>query len=682
MFLLYSCNEMEEKFNIEKELKKLPQKPGVYIMHDKDDKIIYVGKAISLKRRVTSYFRKTKKTQRILNMVALIDHFEYIVCDNEAEALVLECNLIKKNMPKFNVLLKDDKTYPYIKINVKAKFPDVYITRRVLNDGARYFGPYPNSGAAKEMVEFIKTRFKIRQCKSFKYKDRACLNYYIKKCSGPCMGYISEADYRKRINQIISILDGNVKDVEKELKNEMELASQKMEYEKAALLRDELYAVQAISQRQKVANISDNDIDVIGFAKNNEKICVEVFYIRNSKMIGRDNFFLNGLNDEADSELTEEFIERFYSDKDILPNKIMCRNDFEDREIFEQYLTKKAGRNVEIKVPKIGEKVRLVEMAENNAKITLENKEKSHKNVIVELKDTLGLSRLPRKIESFDISNISGTYMVAGMCVMIDGQIRKNLSRRFKIKTVIGQDDPKSMEEVVTRRLRHSINLMGELEQRDDIESKNNQDANSGVINENSYNLSEDNSMDDEGIKDNLPNRIDWDRVRKLPKEILQKYDGSKGFGRLPDLILADGGITQIRATKAAIRNIENEIGTTLNIAVYGMVKNDKHQTRALMDENRNEMEISEDLFNLITNFQNEVHNTAIGYHKMLRDKSMVKSELDNISGIGNVKKIELLKKFGSVENIAKASVDEIASVKGINKELAEKISKELTKKF
>lgn len=682
MFLLYSCNEMEEKFNIEKELKKLPQKPGVYIMHDKDDKIIYVGKAISLKRRVTSYFRKTKKTQRILNMVALIDHFEYIVCDNEAEALVLECNLIKKNMPKFNVLLKDDKTYPYIKINVKAKFPDVYITRRVLNDGARYFGPYPNSGAAKEMVEFIKTRFKIRQCKSFKYKDRACLNYYIKKCSGPCMGYISEADYRKRINQIISILDGNVKDVEKELKNEMELASQKMEYEKAALLRDELYAVQAISQRQKVANISDNDIDVIGFAKNNEKICVEVFYIRNSKMIGRDNFFLNGLNDEADSELTEEFIERFYSDKDILPNKIMCRNDFEDREIFEQYLTKKAGRNVEIKVPKIGEKVRLVEMAENNAKITLENKEKSHKNVIVELKDTLGLSRLPRKIESFDISNISGTYMVAGMCVMIDGQIRKNLSRRFKIKTVIGQDDPKSMEEVVTRRLRHSINLMGELEQRNATESKYNQNANSSVINENSYNLSEDNSMDDEGIKDNLLNRIDWDRVKKLPKEILQKYDSSKGFGRLPDLILADGGITQIRATKAAIRNIENEIGATLNIAVYGMVKNDKHQTRALMDENRNEMEISEDLFNLITNFQNEVHNTAIGYHKMLRDKSMVKSELDNISGIGNVKKIELLKKFGSVENIAKASVDEIASVKGINKELAEKISKELTKKF
>ena len=723
---------MEEKFDIEKELKKLPQKPGVYIMHDKNNKIIYVGKAISLKRRVTSYFRKTKKTQRILNMVALIDHFEYIVCDNEAEALVLECNLIKKNMPKFNVLLKDDKTYPYIKINVKAKFPDVYITRRVLNDGARYFGPYPNSGAAKEMVEFIKTKFQIRQCKSFKYKDRACLNYYIKKCSGPCMGYISEGDYRKKINQIISILDGNVKDVEKELKAEMDKASANQEYEKATIYRDELYAVQAISQRQKVSNISDNDIDVIGFAKNNEKICVEVFYIRNSKMIGRDNFFLNGLNDEEDSEITEEFIERFYSDKEILPSKIMCRNDFADREIFEEYLTKKAGRNVEIKVPKIGEKVRLVEMAENNAKITLDNKEKAHKNVIVEMKDTLNLKKLPRKIESYDISNISGTYMVAAMCVMIDGQIKKNLSRRFKVKTVFGQDDPKSMEEVVTRRLRHSINLQKLLEEdsnseinkavttkidkkdeKEEIDKNKNINNNAendrkekfekacakNVEKENKLkisakNVDEENESDtseknvDEEIEeskfvdenDNLLNRIDIENVKKLPKEILEKYDGSKGFGKLPDLILADGGITQIRATKQAIRNIEKEIGTYLDIEVYGMVKNDKHQTRALMDENRNEMEISEDLFNLITNFQNEVHNTAIGYHKMLRDKSMTKSELDEISGIGNVKKIELLKKFGSVENIAKSNVQEISSVKGINEELAKKILEELNK--
>lgn len=620
-------------FDIEKELKKLPQKPGVYIMHDKNDKIIYVGKAISLKKRVTSYFRKTNKTQRILNMVSLIDHFEYIVCDNEAEALILECNLIKKNMPKFNVLLKDDKTYPYIKINIKSDFPDVYITRRIMNDGAKYFGPYANAGAAKEMVEFIKSKFKIRQCRSFKYKDRACLNYHIKKCSGPCMGYISKEEYKKQINQIVSILEGNIKEVQKELKQQMNEAAEQKEFEKAATYRDQLYAVERISQKQKVSNISENDIDVIGIARSEQEICIEIFYIRNSKMIGRDNFFFKGLNDETDEELTSEFIERYYTGKSIIPNKIMCRTDFEDRDLVEQWLTGKANRKVEIKVPKIGEKIRLVEMAENNAKITLDNKEKANKNVIVDLKDRLGLEKLPRKIESFDISNISGEFMVAGMCVMIDGQIKKNLSRRFKIKTVFGQDDPRCMEEVITRRLRHSISIK---------EIENNE------------------------------------QFKNLPKEIKERYDESKGFGKLPDLILADGGITQIKATKKAIKNVEKEIGKSLEIGVYGMVKNDKHQTRALMDENRNEIEISEDIFNLITNFQNEVHNTAIGYHKFLRDKSITKSKLDEIKGIGTVKKMELLRYFGSVEKIAEAEVEEIAKVKGINKELAEKIKKEI----
>ena len=609
---------MEEKFDIEKELKKLPEKPGVYIMHDKNDKIIYVGKAISLKRRVTSYFRKTKKTQRILNMVALIDHFEYIVCDNEQEALILECNLIKKNMPKFNVLLKDDKTYPYIKINVKSDYPNVYITRRILNDGAKYFGPYANPGAAKEMVEFIKTKFQIRQCKSFKYKDRACLNYEIKKCSGPCMGYISKEEYRKRINQIISILDGNTSNVEKELKEQMIDSSNKKEYEKAALYRDELFAVERISQRQKVSNISENDIDVIGIARNNETICIEIFYIRNSKMIGRDNFFFKGLNDEEDKELTEEFIERYYSNKNVFPNKIMCRNDFEDRELVENYLSNIAKRKVEIKVPKIGEKMKLVEMAENNAKITLDNKEKPNKNVIVDLKDTLNLEKLPRKIESYDISNISGQYMVAAMCVMIDGEIKKNLSRRFRIKTVFEQDDPRCMEEVVTRRLKHSIE----------------------------------------------PDEKDL-----------------KAFGKLPDLILADGGITQIRAIKNAIKNVENETNKNLNIKVYGMVKNDKHQTRALMDENRNEIEISEQIFNLIANFQNEVHNTAIEYHRMLRDKSMSKSELDDIPGIGEAKKTALIKKFKSIENIKNADIEDLTKVNGINEKLAIEIKKVLSEK-
>ena len=599
-------------FNIEEELKKLPNKPGVYIMHDKNDKIIYVGKAISLKRRVKSYFRKTKKTQRILNMVALIDHFEYIVCDNEAEALVLECNLIKKNMPKFNVLLKDDKTYPYIKINVKSDFPDVYMTRRILNDGARYFGPYPNSGAAKEMCEFIKSRFKIRQCKSFKYKDRPCLNYHIKKCSAPCVGYISKEDYHKQIMQIISILEGKTEAVKKELEEKMNEASSKMDYERAAEIRDQINAIERISQKQKVSNISENDIDVIGLYKNEYEICIEIFYVRNSKMVGRDHFFLKGLNDEEDKEIISDFIKQYYVGRSFLPNKIMIKEDIEDRELFEIWLTQMAERKVEIKVPQKGEKLRLVEMAENNAKITLENKQKSNQHIIVEMKEALKLDKLPRKIECFDISNISGTYMVAGMCVMIDGIIKKKLSRRFKIKTVFMQDDPRCMEEVVERRLKHSID-----------------------------------KIDD-------------------------------GFGNLPDLIFADGGITQIRAIKAAIHNVEKNSGKELKIRVFGMVKNDKHRTRALIDENRNEIQVSEEIFNLITQFQDTVHDTAIGYHKFLRDKSMTKSALDDIKGVGTTKKALLLKKFGSVEAIRKADLEQIAQIKGINIDLAQEIKKQL----
>ena len=602
-------------FNIEEELKKLPNKPGVYIMHDKNDKIIYVGKAVNLKRRVTSYFRKTKKTQRILNMVALIDHFEYIVCDNEAEALVLECNLIKKNMPKFNVLLKDDKTYPYIKINVKADFPDVYMTRRVLNDGARYFGPYPNSGAAKEMCEFIKSKFKIRQCKSFKYKDRPCLNYHIKRCSAPCQGYISKEDYHKQINQIISILDGKTDGVRKELEQSMKEASLKMDYEKAAELRDQINAIDRISQRQKVSNISEHDIDVIGLYKDEYEICIEIFYIRNSKMVGRDNFFLKGLNDEDDREIISDFIKQYYIGRSFFPNKIMIKEDIEDRELLEIWLTQMAERKVEIKVPQKGEKLRLVEMAENNAEITLKNKQKSNQHIIVEMKDALKLDKLPRKIECFDISNISGTYMVAGMCVMVDGIIKKNLSRRFKIKTVFEQDDPRCMQEVVERRLRHSI------DKEDD------------------------------------------------------------GFGKLPDLIFADGGITQIRAILTAIHNVEKESGKQLGIRVFGMVKNDKHRTRALIDENRNEIQVSDEMFNLITQFQDTVHDTAIGYHKFLRDKSMSKSALDDIKGVGTTKKALLLKKFGSVQKIKEATVEEISKVKGINDELAQKIKDELSNK-
>lgn len=587
-------------------------------MHDKNDKIIYVGKAVSLKNRVRQYFRKTNKTKRIENMVALIDHFEYIVTDNEAEALILECNLIKKNMPKFNVLLKDDKTYPYIKVNIKADYPDVYITRRILNDGAKYFGPYANVGSAKEMVDFIKTKFKIRQCKTFKYKDRPCLNYHIKKCLAPCMGYISKEEYMEQINQIIDLLEGKTDKIIRQLKKEMEEASIKFEYEKAAYIRDKILAIDNISKRQKVSNLSENDIDVIGIAKSKYQVCLEMFFIRNSKMIGRKHYFLANIQDEEDSEILSSFIKQYYVGNPILPHKIMIKENIEDKEIIEKSLTEQAGRKVEIKAPQKGEKLRLVEMAENNAKITLENKEKDKTTILTELKEALSLENIPRKIECFDISNISGTNVVAGMCVMQDGVIKKNLSRRFKIKTVIGQDDPACMREVVTRRLKHSI--------------------------ENS-----------EG-----------------------------GFGKLPDVIFADGGITQIRAIKQAISDVQKWINSELsgsvklNIAVFGMVKDDTHSTRALIDEERNEIQISEKLMNLITNFQDQVHETAISYHRKLRDKQITKSELDEIKGIGETKKRELLKYFGSINKIREANIEEIAKIKGINLELAKTIKNKL----
>ena len=385
-------------FNIEEELKKLPAKPGVYIMHDKDDNIIYVGKAVVLKNRVRQYFRKNNKTQRIQNMVALIDHFEYIVCESEAEALILEGNLIKKNMPKFNVLLKDDKTYPYIKINLQADYPDVYITRRILNDGAKYFGPYANAGSAKEIVDFIKSRYKIRQCKSFKYKDRPCLNYHIKKCMAPCMGYVTKEEYKEQIKQIIAILEGKTEELVKQLKQEMNQAAEELKFEKAQDLRDKIYAIDAISQRQKVSNISENDIDVIGIARNEIEVCVEMFYIRNSKMIDRKHYFFKGLNDEEDKEILSSFLKQFYLGRQFFPSKIMIREEIEDKQLIEETLTSLAGRKVEIKTPQKGEKLRLVEMAEQNAKITLDNKEKDKYNILKELKEVLQLETIPRKI--------------------------------------------------------------------------------------------------------------------------------------------------------------------------------------------------------------------------------------------------------------------------------------------
>lgn len=595
-------------FNIEEELKKLPKSPGVYLMKDKDNNVIYVGKAVILKNRVRQYFRKNNKTARIEKMVSLIDHFEYIVVGSEDEALILECNLIKKYRPRFNVLLKDDKTYPYIKVNIKEDYPSIFMTRRLQNDGAKYFGPYANVASAKEMIAFIKDRFQIRQCKNFKNKDRACLNYHIKKCLAPCMGYISKEEYKKQIEQIMMLLDGKVETIIKQLTQDMQEFSRRQEYEKASQVRDRILAIERVSEKQKVSNISENNIDVIGLYKNQMTVCIEIFFIRSSKMIGREHYFFDDLKDMENAEIVSGFIKQYYFDRSDLPNKIMLRDILEDKEIIEKWLSDKAGRKVELKSPQKGEKLKFVEMAETNSKITLENKLKDKSDLLIELKDVLGLDNLPIKIESFDISNIAGNFIVAGMCVAQNGVIKRNLSRRFKVKTVFGQDDPKCMEEIVSRRLKHSVE------------------------------------------------------------------NPNGGFGVLPDLILADGGITQIRAIKNALKhyNLENKI------PVFGMVKDNKHTTRALINDQRQEFDISEKLFHFITNLQDEVHKTAIEYHRKLRDNEMTKSRLDNISGIGEKKRVELLKKFGSVKKIKEATVEEITEIKGINMKLANKIKEEL----
>ena len=571
-------------------------------MRDKNDNIIYVGKAISLKNRVTQYFRKTNKTARIQRMVSLIDHFEYIVTDNEAEALILECNLIKKNMPKFNVLLKDDKTYPYIKIDVKSDYPNVFFTRTIKNDGAKYFGPYANPGAAKEMINFIKERFQIRQCKTFKSNKRACLNYHIKRCLAPCVNNVSKEEYRKQIDQIIMLLEGKTDTVIKKLEAEMNECSEKQDYERAAVLRDKKIAIERISEKQKVSNINERAIDVIGVYKNKISVCIEVFFVRKSKMIGREHYFFNGMQDEEISNILSDFVKQYYMQKDEIPNKIMIQEKIEDEELIENLLSERTNKKVEFRVPQKGEKLRFIEMAINNARITLENKVKEKQSMVLGLKETLNMEKLPRKIECYDISNISGDYMVAGMCVAIDGVIKRNLSRRFKIKTVFTQDDPRCMEEVVTRRIKHSI---------------------------------------------------------ENPKG---------GFGEMPDVIFADGGITQIRATKNAIKKYN------ITIPVYGMVKDDKHRSKELIDDDRNVIKLTDEQMNFITNFQDEVHNTAIEYNRRLREQAVTKSALDEIDGIGDKKKQELLKKFGSVEGIKNASLEEITKIKGINKNLARKI--------
>ena len=606
-------DENRENFpseRIKEDLKKLPERPGVYIMKDKNDNILYVGKAVILKNRVRQYFQKTNKTERIKKMVSQIDHFEYIVVDSEMEALILECNLIKLHRPKYNVLLKDDKMYPYIKITLNEDYPTVRITRKKFNDGAKYFGPYTNAFAVKETVEFLNKTFKLKHCRKI-FKDgkyeTPCLNYHIKRCMGICQGNVSKEEYMKVINQVIDVLDGKSEALIKKIDADMQKASSELNFEKAAELRDKKISLENLMQKQKMDSFSENNIDVIGIVKYLDKASIEVFNIRNSRMIGGENFILKDVEEFSESDLIFDFMKQYYNDGNV-PDKIMFRYEFPDMELARNLLMKIGNKkNLEFKIPKRGEKVKLIDMAERNAKISMQNKTDSIENegLLVELMNLLHLKELPKRIESFDISNISGTDTVAGIVVFENAKPKKSDYRRIKIKTVDGQNDVGCMREVLMRRLKYCK----------------------------------------------------------------EDFDGKSPYSSSPNLILMDGGISQVRVAK----NVVHEYGLT--IPVFGMVKDGKHRTRTIVDEDGREYEIkSNELFNLVTFLQDEVHNTAIEYHRKLRQNRVRESELDKVDGIGEKKKKALLQRFKSVRKIKEASVEELCMVDGINEELAQRI--------
>lgn len=444
-------------FDIEENLAKLPITPGVYLMKDIYENIIYIGKAINLRNRVRQYFNKQDKINRISSMISQINSFEYIITDTEDEALILELNLIKLHKPKYNVIFKDDKSYPYIKLDIKTDFPTVSLTRKKVEDGSRYFGPYPSTSSAKYLIEIIKSKYKLRLCHPFRYRKRPCIYYQMKQCDAPCVGYISKEDYAIRINEIISILQGNTKPLIKELKEDMKLLSDKKDYENAASLRDKILALERLSKRQKISHFSYNEIDAIGIARNEIEVCIEVFFVRESKLQDRKQYFLKNIKEISDEEIISSFLKQNYMNNNNIPGKIMIKYEIEDKEILEKNLSNMVNRKVEIISTKIGRNLRFVEMAEKNAKISLDNRNRKQINILNELQENLKLEELPLRIEMYDVSNISGTNTTSAMLVVENGRIKKNLSRRFDLGYLEGQDDVFATMETLEKRIEHNI---------------------------------------------------------------------------------------------------------------------------------------------------------------------------------------------------------------------------------
>ena len=615
----------ESLFNIEEELKKLPASPGVYIMHDKHDEIIYVGKAISLKNRVRQYFQSSRnKTAKIEKMVSRIARFEYIITDSELEALVLECNLIKEYRPKYNTMLKDDKAYPYIKVTVEEPFPRILFSRTMKKDKSRYFGPYTSAGAVKDTIDLIHKLWKIRTCSRNLPKDmgkeRPCLNYHIKQCSAPCQGFISEADYRTSVEQAVEFLNGHYGPVLSMLKQKMMDASEEMDFEKAIEYRELLNSVKQVAQKQKITSQSMEDRDIIAMARDDEDAVVQVFFVRDGKLIGREHFHVSASTAEEDGQILGSFIKQFYAGTPFIPREIWTQQEFDEMGLVGQWLTKRRGQGVKFVIPKKGQKERLVELAAKNALLVLsQDKEKIKREelrtigAMNQIGEWLGLSGV-RRIEAFDISNISGFESVGSMVVYEDGRPKRNDYRKFRIKTVQGPNDYASMEEVLTRRFEHGL------------EEK---------------------------------------------KEYSGETEGNRlgSFTRFPDLIMMDGGRGQVNVALKVLR----ELG--LDIAVCGMVKDDRHRTRGLYFQN---VEIPIDRhsegFKLITRIQDEAHRFAIEYHRSLRSKSQVHSVLDDIEGIGPARRKALMRRFKTPEAVRDASFEELAETEGMNPRAAENV--------
>lgn len=610
-----------ENFNIQEELKKLPGKPGVYLMHDEKDAIIYVGKAISLKNRVRQYFQSSRnKGAKIEQMVTHISRFEYIVTDSELEALVLECNLIKEHRPKYNTMLMDDKTYPFIKVTVNEPFPRVMMARRMKKDKAKYFGPYTSAGAVKDTIELIRKLYHIRSCNRSLPKDigkeRPCLNYHIHQCYAPCQGYISREEYRKSIDEVVRFLNGNYDPILKELEEKMLDASENLEFEKAIEYRELLASVQKIAQKQKITDTAGDDRDIIAMASEGEDAVVQVFFIRGGRLIGRDHFYLKIAENDTKSEILSSFIKQFYAGTPYIPAELMLPEEIEDQEIIEEWLTTRREHKVRLRIPKKGTKEKLVELAQKNAQMVLKNDKERLKReegrtigAVKELEKILGLTGIIR-MEAYDISNTNGFDSVGSMVVYEHGKPKRNDYRKFKIKSVQGPDDYASMNEVLTRRFEHGLR-----ERQDESETG--------------------------------------------------------GFQAFPDLIMMDGGRGQVNIALEVLEKLN------LHIPVCGMVKDDNHRTRGLYFNNVElPIDRNSECFRLITRIQDEAHQFAITFHRQLRSKGQVHSILDDIPGVGPARRKDLMRSFENIEAIRNATVDNLKELPSMNEKSAQEVYK------